>query len=192
MTSLENTSATDPTGGSVVTDQENIKVWDIAVRLFHWSMVGTFAFAWVTADEWDRPHEIAGYIVGGLIAFRLLWGLIGSKHARFSDFFTSPFTVLRYLAQEMGGKAKRYIGHNPAGGAMVIALLVSLTGITISGIAMVSDTFWGMDWVEEIHEFFAYFTLALIGLHIVGVIVASVQHRENLVKSMITGWKRNK
>lgn len=167
-----------------------IKVWDIAIRLFHWSLVASFVIAWITADEWDRLHEIFGYAIGILLAFRLIWGFIGSRHARFGDFVYGPMHVLRYLRDSVYGEAKRYIGHNPAGGTMVIVLLFSLMTITITGIAMTSRAFWGVEWVEDLHEFSAYLTLLLIAFHIAGVIYASFEHHENLVRSMITGFKR--
>jgi len=172
------------------TRSAEVKVWDIAVRIFHWSLVAGFALAWVSGDEWDRIHEIAGYVVGGLIAFRLVWGLVGSKHARFSDFVFKPSTVIDYMRDSMFLRAKRYLGHNPAGGAMVIALLLSIIAVTATGIALTTNTFWGSEWMEELHEVTVNLTLVLIGLHIMGVIFASFQHRENLVKALFTGFKR--
>jgi len=173
-----------------VTRSADVKVWDIAVRLFHWSLLAAFVLAWVSAEEWDRFHEITGYIVGGLIAFRIIWGLIGTNYARFSNFLYRPTTVVQYLRDSLTGRAKRFIGHNPAGGAMVIALLLSLVGITASGIAMTSNMFWGVEWVGEVHEALVSFTLVLVILHVAGVIYAGFEHKENLVKAMITGFKR--
>ncbi|VAV94548.1 Ni,Fe-hydrogenase I cytochrome b subunit [hydrothermal vent metagenome] len=171
-------------------ESATVKVWDIAVRIFHWSLVISFVIAWITADEWDKVHEIAGYVIGGLLILRVIWGFVGSKHARFSDFIYKPTTVLAYLRDSLTRKAKRYIGHNPAGGAMAIALLVTLTAAIVSGIASTTNMFWGVEWMEELHELTANATLVLVFLHIVGVIYASYEHKENLVKSMITGFKR--
>lgn len=168
-----------------------VKVWDPYVRVFHWSLVASFAIAWLSAEEWDLVHEYAGYIVAGLIGSRILWGLIGTRHARFSDFTYRPTIVLRYLGDSLKLKAKRYLGHNPAGGAMVIALLLSLFGVSITGILLTTDTFWTAEWVEEIHEASANLALGLVILHIAGVIFSSIEHGENLVRSMITGTKRN-
>ncbi|HLP68103.1 MAG TPA: cytochrome b/b6 domain-containing protein [Rhizobium sp.] len=167
-----------------------VKVWDPLVRLFHWSLVGFFTFSYLTGDEWKSAHIISGYVIAGLIAFRVLWGLFGSHHARFSSFIYSPLTVLSFLLDTARMRAKRYIGHNPAGGAMVVALLLMISGIAASGYMMTTDTFWGVEWVEEAHEIFVYATLALVALHIGGVVLASLEHRENLVRAMITGWKR--
>ncbi|MCM2398763.1 cytochrome b/b6 domain-containing protein [Rhizobium sp. S95] len=167
-----------------------IKVWDPVIRLFHWSLVGFFAFSFVTGDEWKSAHIVSGYIIGGLVAIRVLWGLFGSQHARFVNFIYSPFTVLRFLADTAGMRAKRYIGHNPAGGAMVIALLVMIAGIVTTGYMQTTDAYWGVEWVEDTHKTLVYATLGLIALHIAGVVLASVEHRENLVRAMVTGWKR--
>ena len=167
-----------------------IRVWDPFVRLFHWSLVGLFAFAFLTGDEWDKAHEAAGYTIAGLIAARVLWGFVGPRHARFSDFIHSPSAILAFLRDSLSLKARRHIGHNPAGGAMVIALLIAISVICASGYMMGLDAFWGEEWVEELHEGAVNVTLGLIALHIIGVIVASIEHKENLARAMVTGWKR--
>ncbi|MBR0554718.1 cytochrome b/b6 domain-containing protein [Ciceribacter sp. L1K23] len=167
-----------------------VKVWDPLVRLFHWSLVGFFAFSFLTGDEWKSAHIISGYIIAALICVRLLWGVIGSEHARFSSFVYSPVTVARFLADSVAMRAKRYVGHNPAGGVMVIALLLMVSGIVTTGYMMTTDAYWGIEWVEDTHKTLVYSTLVLIALHVGGVIFASIEHRENLVRSMITGWKR--
>jgi cytochrome b len=181
-----------------------IRVWDIAVRLFHWSLVAAFLIAFVTEDDFMDLHTLAGYTVGGLVLFRLLWGVIGSRHARFSDFVRSPGTVVGYLKRVISFRAERYTGHNPAGGAMVIALLTSLavtvfTGLAAYGAEQASGPLAGVmsslphamgKAAEEVHEFFANFTLLLVFLHLGGVLLASLQHRENLVRAMFTGRKQ--
>ena len=167
-----------------------VPVWDIAVRIFHWALVAAFLTAWISAEEWDSVHEIAGYVVAGLVAFRVVWGIVGSRHARFADFVRSPATVLRFLRDTMTFRAPRYLGHNPAGGAMVVALLVALAAITGSGIMMTTDAFWGVRWVREVHEIAVNFTPLLLVLHVLGVLLASIEHRENLVAAMFTGRKR--
>jgi cytochrome b len=184
------TSVTDKigTGGSLPPD--TVRVWDPFVRLFHWSLVGLFAFAFLTGDEWKSAHIYAGYAVGILILARIIWGLIGSEHARFSSFIYSPLTVLSFLRDTAMMKAKRYIGHNPAGGLMVVALILSVSSIAATGYMMTTDAFWGVEWVEEAHETLVWFTIGLIVLHVAGVIFASIELRENLVRSMFTGRKR--
>lgn len=167
-----------------------VKVWDPLVRIFHWSLVAAFVIAWATGDELKTVHEVAGYTIVGLVAFRVLWGLVGSTHARFSDFVRGPSAVIGYLFDTARLRARRYLGHNPAGGAMVVALLIMLSVICTTGIMMTMDAFWGVDWVEEAHEVAVNVTIVLIGLHLLGVAVAGLEHRENLVGSMITGRKR--
>jgi len=168
----------------------SLRVWDPLVRIFHWSLVAAFTFAWLTGEESQRLHVAIGYAIVGLVAFRLVWGLIGTAHARFSDFVYRPSIVVGHLIDTGSLRAKRYIGHNPAGGAMVIALLVMLAATCATGIMMTTRTFWGIEWVEEAHEGAASLTLILVGLHLAGVFAASVRHHENLVAAMITGRKR--
>lgn len=183
-----------------------IKVWDLLVRLFHWSLVTAFTVGYLTGnsaeEEFDKSHgagqesflmelhENAGYVVLGLVAFRVVWGLVGSEHARFSSFVRGPREVFGYLFDMLRFKAKRYIGHNPAGGAMVVALLVMLVIVSGSGVMLMLDQFKDMRALGEVHEASANITLGLIIFHLVGVLVASVEHRESLVKAMVTGRKR--
>jgi len=119
-----------------MTTENEIKVWDPLVRIFHWTLVVAFFTAYFTEDDWQNIHVLAGYTVAGLVAFRLIWGFIGTKYARFSDFVFSPLTTLNYLKDMFALRAKRYIGHNPAGGAMVIALLIALAGTTLTGMKL--------------------------------------------------------
>ncbi len=167
-----------------------VRVWDPLVRIFHWSLVGLFTFAFLTGDEWQKPHEVAGYVIAGLIGFRVIWGFVGSRHARFASFIYRPSTVAGFLTDTVRMKARRYLGHNPAGGLMVIALLLVLAAISLSGFMMTTNAYWGVEWVEELHEASAFAALGLIGLHVGGVIVAGFEHGENLVRAMVTGRKR--
>ena len=171
-------------GGSTV------RVWDPIVRLFHWSLVIAFTVAWLTGDELKRVHEWAGYAIVGLLVIRIIWGLVGTSYARFGNFLYRPSTVVRFLLDTARFRAGRYLGHNPAGGAMVVALLAMLAATTATGIMMTSDTYWGVEWVEDAHEIAANLAIALVGLHLAGVFVANAEHRENLVGAMITGRKR--
>jgi cytochrome b len=135
-------------------------------------------------------HIIAGYVVAALVALRIVWGLVGPRHARFADFVRAPREVLTYFRDVLLLRAQRYIGHNPAGGLMVVALLVMLTVTSVSGYLMTTDAYWGSKAMEEIHGALANATVALIALHVLGVLVASFEHRENLVKAMVSGRKR--
>ncbi|MBP1847434.1 cytochrome b [Rhizobium petrolearium] len=167
-----------------------VRVWDPLVRIFHWSLVTLFAFSFLTGDEWKSVHIYSGYVIIVLLALRVIWGVVGSRHARFSDFVYHPLTVLSHLRNSLAMRAKRYIGHNPAGGAMVVALFFMLSGIVTTGYMMTTDAYWGIEWVEETHKALVYITLGLVALHIGGVVLASIEHRENLVRAMITGRKR--
>ena len=135
-------------------------------------------------------HLWAGYVIAALVALRILWGFIGSRHARFSDFVKGPSTVFQYLKQSTRLEAPRYVGHNPAGGAMILLLIVMLVGLSITGYLMTTDAFWGSKPMEEVHEALANVTLGLVALHVLGVVISSIEHGENLVKAMITGRKR--
>jgi cytochrome b len=167
-----------------------MRVWDPLVRVFHWSLVAAFAVAWLTGDELERLHEATGYVIIVLLGVRIVWGFVGSTHARFADFVYRPSRVVGYLADTARLRARRYLGHNPAGGAMVVALLVVLAATAGSGFAMTTEAFHDAHWVEEVHEVMANVAILLVGLHLAGVAVASLEHRENLVRAMITGRKR--
>jgi len=182
-----------------------VVVWDPLVRVFHWSLVASFTVAYLSGEgEMLDLHAWSGYIIGGLILFRLLWGMVGPRHARFADFVFTPATVLAYGRDLLRGQAQRYLGHNPLGGAMVIALLLMLTLATVTGIALygateaagplagiMRGTSHGFgEALEEVHEFFSNLTLLLVALHIGGVLISSLLHRENLVRAMVTGRKR--
>ena len=167
-----------------------IRVWDPLVRLFHWALVASFALAWISADEWDDLHIWAGYAAAALVSFRILWGLVGSRYARFSQFVHAPRTITAYLKDLMAGREARYLGHNPAGGAMILLLLASLAALCLTGWMYTLDAFWGEEWVEELHEILANLLLVLVGLHVAGVVLASLKHHENLARAMLTGRKR--
>jgi cytochrome b len=166
------------------------KVWDGFVRLFHWSLVGCFALAYATGDEIERVHIAAGYAIAALLALRIVWGFVGPQHARFANFVRSPRTVLANLRDVALLRAPRHLGHNPAGGAMIVALIAMVGGTCVTGFMMTTHAYWGAKWVEHVHEALANATVALIALHIAGVLFASFAHHENLVKAMVTGWKR--
>ena len=184
------TAVNDTIGAGGVTPPATIKVWDRFVRVFHWSLATLFLVAYATGDEVEKVHIAAGYAIAGLVGARILWGFIGPPHARFSSFVRRPREVFEYLRDVALLRAPRYIGHNPAGGAMILALLAMLIGISITGYMMTTDAYWGAKWVEEVHETLANLTIGLVVIHVLGVLVASFEHRENLIKSMITGRKR--
>ena len=201
-----------------MTSEERIKVWDIAVRIFHWSLVVLYVVSYLTGEDESALHNYAGYGVLGLIVFRMVWGVVGTRHARFTDFIYGPGKTLAYAKALLSRQPAHYLGHNPLGGWMVVALLVTLfitcwsgmeyigskgegplaadTGMVIS-VALANDDEdedeeheEGDEFWEEVHEVFANLTLLLVILHIAGVLAASLVHRENLAKSMVNGYKR--
>jgi cytochrome b len=171
-------------------NREKILVWDLPTRLFHWLLAGTFAGAWLTADSerWIDVHVTLGYTFAGLIAFRLLWGLVGTRYARFSSFVRGPSAVLAYLRSLVTLRPQHYVGHNPAGGWAVLALLALGIVTALAGFLTYND--YGGHWLEELHEGAASAMLALVFFHIAAVVVSSLLHKENLVRAMITGLKR--
>lgn len=189
----------------MTTVSNEVKVWDPLVRVFHWLLVIGFFTAYFTEgeDETLSLHTWAGYVVAGLILVRLVWGFIGTRHARFSDFVTRPVVVKDFLLSVVRLHPRRYLGHNPAGGMMVVALLISLLITVSSGMSLYAVeeqagplAAWlgglGESWedvFEGLHEFFANFTLFLVVLHVAGVLVESLLHGENLVRAMFTGRK---
>jgi cytochrome b len=166
-----------------------VLVWDLPVRVFHWLMVGCFALAWITAESerWRLLHVTLGYTMGGLVAFRILWGLVGTRHARFASFVRGPSKVIAYLRSLPGPRPEHHAGHNPAGAWAIVALLLLSVGIVGSGWATYNDV--GGDWLAEVHESAASIMLAMVFVHVAAVILSSWLHHENLVRSMITGRK---
>ncbi len=166
-----------------------VRVWDPLVRVFHWTLAASFIGAFVIERPRDL-HEALGCVALGAVAIRLVWGVIGTRHARFSDFVAGPGRLLGYLADILRGRERRYLGHNPAGGAMVLALMGMVIVIGVSGWMMGTDAWFGEAWVEDLHEGAVNVTLGLVALHLSGVVWGSVRHGENLVRAMITGNKR--
>jgi cytochrome b len=184
-----------------MTPQALIKVWDLPLRIFHWLLVAGFLVAYLTEDDLLSVHVWAGYLVLGLLLFRFVWGFTGNNYARFSNFLCTPVQSVAYVKDVISAKARRYVGHNPAGALMILLLLISLLATSITGLAvygadqgagpladMVGSAHEKM-W-EEAHEFFANFTLFLVVVHIIGVIAESLIHRENLARAMWNGYKK--
>ena len=184
--------------------EAKVKVWDPVVRIFHWSLVSAFVIAYATEEDFLSLHVWAGYTVLSLIFLRILWGFVGTQYARFANFVHTPQTIKTFLLDTFRLRAARYLGHNPAGGAMIILLLLALLMTTFSGLAVyaVEDAagplagllagagdFWG-DVLEEFHEVCVNLTVFLVLLHIAGVIVESLIHAENLIGAMWHGYKR--
>ncbi len=167
-----------------------VRVWDPLVRIFHWSLVAAFFGAWFLGGDGGTWHQALGYTVLGLVAFRLAWGFIGSRHARFADFVPTPRRLLGYARDMLARREARHLGHNPAGAAMILALLTLLAATGATGWLQTTDAWWGNELLDRMHAWLANATLGLVGLHVVGVLYSSLRHRENLARAMVTGRKR--
>jgi cytochrome b len=165
-------------------------VWDAAVRILHWTLVLSVATAWLTRHSPGRWHEWIGYAALAVVAARIAWGFIGSRHARFADFIRSAPATAAYTRDVLAARERRFVGHNPLGGWMVLALLAMVVLVGFTGWLYTTDRFWGVDWVEETHETLSNILFTLVALHIAGVVFTSIRHRENLVASMLHGRKR--
>ena len=166
-----------------------VRVWDWPVRLLHWGLVVCIALSWWSREDLGPLHERTGYVVIGILVARLLWGFVGTHYARFAQFVRAPQATIAYARAALKGKAPRYIGHNPLGGWMVLALLANLGALGFTGWLYTTDMFWGYGWLADLHQALAWLLLALVALHIAGMLWTSRAHRENLVRAMFTGRK---
>lgn len=165
-------------------------IWDPAVRLFHWLLVAGFvANAFITDPE-SGLHETLGLGVLALVAARLIWGLIGTRHARFVDFPPNPAAAIGHLQEIVTGRRRAHAGHSPLGALMIYNLLATMIAIGATGYMMTTVAWFGIDWVEEAHEALVIWAQASIVLHIAAVLLESRRLRVNLPKSMVTGYKR--
>jgi cytochrome b len=166
-----------------------VLVWDLPVRLVHWLLVASFAGAFLTAES-ERLralHILFGATLAGLIVFRLAWGVVGTRYARFGSFAFGPRAVLRYLRSIATLRSVRYVGHTPAGGWAIWVMLGLGLAVGVTGYGAYAD---GPEWLEDAHGALAWTLLAVVAVHVAGVALSSVLHRENLVAAMITGKKR--
>jgi cytochrome b len=168
----------------------DLRVWDPVVRLFHWTVVAGCVLDLFVLDDGAAAHRLVGYGVAAALAVRLVWGFVGARHARFRDFAPSPASIARYLKDLSRGAEPRFIGHNPAGAVMMLALMGLLGAVSITGWMLTLDAYFGSDGLERLHEGLANAILVLAGLHAAAALYESWRHKENLVWSMVTGRKR--
>lgn len=166
-----------------------VRVWDLLVRAAHWLLVISVLFAWLTRHGGGAWHEYLGYASLVVVGVRIVWGWRGSGHARFAAFLHGPRQTLSYAVQVLRQREPRYVGHNPLGGWMIVALLCALTLVGASGWLYTTDRYWGVDAVESVHRHATNVLLVLIALHVAGVLYACVRHRENLIGAMLHGRK---
>lgn len=183
---------------------DNVKVWDVFVRFFHWAVAALLAVAFLTADDFLTAHAAAGYVILFLIAGRVAWGFIGSQHARFADFVHPLRRTMDYMKDALRFRHQRTLGHNPVAGMMILAIIffvvmAAVTGVIVYGAgehagplaAMLAPYGWQYaDALKEVHEFFATGVIVLAGLHVAAAIFESLHFKENLVLAMITGYKK--
>ena len=166
-----------------------VKVWDPLVRIFHWSLASLFLANFFT-EEGELVHRGFGYAILILIAVRFAWGLIGTRHARFSDWMVGPRRVRHYLRERLAGRSRRQLGHNPGAAVMILALVTGVLLVAFTGWLQTTDRFFGDGWLEDLHEALAYGVLGLIVLHVLAAVGESVHYGENLIAAMIHGRKR--
>lgn len=170
----------------------SVQVWDPFVRVFHWSLVACVILNYFVVEDGEALHQWLGYIATALVCARIVWGFIGTRHARFADFFPTPKRLASHLRQIVSGKPDFHPGHNPVGALMMLALITLVLGLGLTGFLQSTDTFWGVEWMQELHEVLASTLIALAGLHALAAIVMSRVERTNLVAAMITGVKIRK
>jgi cytochrome b len=172
------------------TASRTVEVWDFPLRLWHWLLAIFVLTAWFTPTVYDGLHRIVGYTVIGLLAFRLVWGFWGSRYSRFRMVGVRLRAAPGYLWNLRRGITGRYIGLNPAGTLMLVALLLSLAVSAITGAMSVTVTFFGVWWIEDTHAYASDAAIVLVVLHVLGVVLMGLLQRENLIRAMITGRKR--
>jgi cytochrome b len=181
-------SAWQPEAGT--TSGQDIRVWDPVVRLFHWTVVIGCGLNLFVFDDGKAIHRYIGYAVAGVLVMRVVWGFIGTRHARFADFVPRPAAFLRYVKELLRGEEPRFIGHNPAGALVMLLLMLLLAAVSVTGWMLTLDAYFGNEELEEMHDILANGILVVAAFHAAAALFESWRHRENLIWSMITGRKR--
>ena len=165
------------------------RVWDPFVRLFHWSLVACVVLNLWVVEDGETVHEWLGYTASALVGLRVLWGLVGTRHARFTDFWPTPARLRRHVAALWRGTPERHDGHNPLGALMVLSLMALVLLLGLTGWLQTTDALWGEEWLEEVHEALANGLMLLAGVHAVAALAMGRIERTRLVKAMVTGRK---
>ena len=174
---------------STETENTTVKVWDWPVRVFHWTLAASVLGAFVTGEneDFERLHQTLGWVAAGSIAFRVVWGLIGTRYARFREFVRGPAQVWAYVKSVRSGQAQHFVGHNPVGAIAVIVLMVLVSLSVYTGWLLTADDV--AEWLEDAHEIAANTLITVVLVHVIGVLWSSRTHGENLLKAMLTGRK---
>jgi cytochrome b len=167
-----------------------VRVWDLFVRCAHWALVVSVVSAWLLRHTDGPWHIRLGYTALAIVVARIVWGFIGTDHARFAEFVRSPRTTIAYARAVLTRREPRHLGHNPLGAWMILALIVTIALLGLTGWMSTTDAYWGIAWVADTHEMLSDALIALVALHLAGVIFSSIRHRENLVAAMVHGRKR--
>ena len=164
-------------------------VWDRFVRLFHWTLVTCVLVNYFVLDDGEALHQWIGYLAAALVLARIVWGFIGSRHARFSDFFPTPARLVRHIRQLRAGKPEMHWGHNPLGALMLLALVSLVLGLGVTGWMQTLDAWWGEEWLQDFHELLGNVLIGLATLHALAAIVMGRLERTRLIRAMFTGIK---
>lgn len=164
-------------------------VWDLFVRVFHWTLVGCVLLNSFVLDDGETVHRWAGYLASALVLARVVWGFVGSRHARFADFFPTPGRIARHLRGMFSGQAEFHWGHNPLGALMMMALMGLVLALAVTGWMQGLDAYWGEEWLQELHEGIGEALIILVGLHAASALVMGRIERTRLLKAMVTGTK---
>ena len=170
-------------------EPDEVRVWDPFVRIFHWGLVACIALNEFVIDDGERVHQWIGYAASALVLARIVWGFVGTRHARFSDFWPTPARLRAHLADLLAGRHGAQVGHNPLGALMMLALLAVVLALGASGWLQTTDAFWGEEWLQELHEELAEALLGLAGVHVAAALLMSGVEHTNLVAAMVSGIK---
>lgn len=168
---------------------ESIYVWDRFIRVFHWSLVSCVLLDYFVIDDGETVHQWLGYAACVLVLARIVWGFVGSKYARYSDFFPTPTRTIKYLRHMIFGEQYMHVGHNPLGAMMMFALMALVLALGVTGFMQGLDAYWGEEWLMDLHDTLADILIVLAAIHALAAIAMSHIEHTNLIKAMITGVK---
>lgn len=166
------------------------KVWDPLVRVFHWTLALCVLANFFLLEAGEVPHRYTGYLACILVLIRIVWGFVGTRYARFSDFFPTPAKIRHHIREVRAGHPDPYLGHNPLGAVMMLALLMLVLSMGVTGWMMGTDQFYEVEWVKQLHEGIANFMMLCVGLHVAAAVAMSRLTKVNLVRAMVTGIKQ--